>query len=167
MDYLIKSIGKNCAGTGEPLLPGSRCRSVLVERDGQVLRLDFAEKNWPGQCEDMIGSWVCIVPDGPKKKQELDLETCLEMFTQLIEQPNRVQEKMAYVLALLLLKKHRLILEQTRVEEEQEYLVLQGSLGEGPFEMRNLKLDDQEIVQLQREMIESGEFASPQTEHAA
>ena len=160
MEYTIKSIGKNCAGSGEPLKPGSRCRSVLIERNGEVVRLDYADDYSGEMPENIIGSWVTQVPQAARKTtQQLDIESCFDTFTQLCENPNLVQQKMAYVLSLLLLKKHRLILLDSRSEESHEILQVEGSLGGGPFEIRNFNLPDEEISALQHELTTSEEFS--------
>ncbi len=160
MEYTIRSIGKNCAGSGEPLKPGTRCRSVLVERNGEVVRLDFADSYQGDLPPDIIGSWITVIPEATRKSPtQLDVESCFDSFTQLCENPNIVQQKMAYVLSLLLLKKHRLILIDARREEDHEVLQVEGSLGEGPFDVRNFQLPDEEIAALQQQLIESDEFS--------
>lgn len=160
MEYAIKSLGKTCAGSGQPLKPGSRARSVLVDNGGEVVRLDYAHDYQGEFPAHIIGSWITLVPETTRKTStQLDVEACFETFSQLCDQPNVVQQKMAYVIALLLLKKHRLILLDTKTHEAHELLVVEGSLGEGPFELRNLQLPDDEIATLQRQLIESDEFS--------
>ncbi|TXT22324.1 MAG: hypothetical protein FD138_3515, partial [Planctomycetota bacterium] len=35
-EYNVKPVGRICAGTGQELMPGSLCHSVLVEKDGDL-----------------------------------------------------------------------------------------------------------------------------------
>jgi hypothetical protein len=58
---------------------------------------------------------------------------------------------MRYVTALLLLRKRRLRLEGSRRDEdtEEEYLQFSGSKGEGPYEVRDQRMSEEQIAQLQ------------------
>ena len=150
-DYRFKPISKTCAATGEPLAPGSVCRSVLVERNGEYERLDFSEAGWTGLPDGAVGSWQCIFPE-PEVKQAAtaDPESLMQLFEQLVDSPNRQQEKLLFVLALYLLQRRRLKLDGSRVDGEQEYLVLSGSRGEGPFEVLDQQLSESEMAELRQ-----------------
>ncbi len=150
MDYHLKSIGKTCAETGEELSPGSLCYSALVEKGERYERLDFSEAGWSGPPEDAIGYWKTIIPDNQSTKAApLDADALMNYFEQLCEDANPVQEKFAYVLSLLLLQKRRLKIDGPRVDGDIEYLIFVGARGEGPFEIRDQNLSEEEIIQLQ------------------
>ncbi len=150
MDYQLKSIGKTCAGTGEPLEPGSTCHSVLVERNGELLRLDYSEEGWKGPPEDSVGEWLAVVPDDTPKPKVIDTEALMRYFEQLSEDPNPAHDQMHYVLALLLLQKRRLRLDGQRTDEDgNEFLQVIGSKSEGPYEVADQDLDEQQIANLQ------------------
>ena len=150
MDYQLKTIGKTCAGTGEPLEAGTSCHSVLVERNGELLRLDYSEAGWKGPPEDSVGEWLAIVPDDDPKPKVIDTEALMRYFEQLSEDPNPAHDQMHYVLALLLLQKRRLRFDGQRTDEDgNEFLQVIGSKSEGPFEIADQELDDTEIANLQ------------------
>lgn len=150
MDYRFKPISKTCAGTGEPLVPGSECYSALVDRNGVLERLDFSSTGWQGLPPNGIGYWKCTVPEPEQQHAAVtDPETLLSYFEQLLEAPNAQQERLAYVLALLLLQRRRLQLDSSVQRDQVEYLQLSGSRGEGPFEVRDQQLSQAEISQLQ------------------
>lgn len=150
MDYQLKSIGKTCAGTEKSLEPGSTCHSVLVERDGQLLRLDYSDEGWNGAPEDSVGEWLAVVPDNAPKPKTIDTEGLMRYFEQLCEDPNPAHERMRYVLALLLLQKRRLRLDGSRTDDDgNEFLQVIGSKSEGPFEIADQDLDETAIVSLQ------------------
>lgn len=151
MDYHLKPIGKTCTTTGEPLVPGETCHSVLVEQDGQFVRLDFSDEGWSGPPEGSIGHWRCIVPEPVQAQHKpLDADALMRYFEQISEDTNPTQEKFRYVLALLLLQKRRLKLDGTRRDGEIEYLQLSGTRGEAPVEVRDHHLADEEIQQIQQ-----------------
>jgi hypothetical protein len=150
VDYQLKSIGKTCAGTGKPLEAGSTCHSVLVERNGDLLRLDYSEEGWKGPLEDSVGEWLALVPDATPKPKVIDTEALMRYFEQLSENPNPAHDQMHYVLALLLLQKRRLRFDGQRTDEDgNEFLQVIGSKSEGPFEIADQELDDTEIANLQ------------------
>ncbi len=155
MDYRVKPIGKICAATGEPLEPNATVQSVLVERDGETVRLDYSEEGWDGPPEGTIGQWRAVVPPpADDKPKPLDVETLLEHFQQLLEDANPAQAQMCYVMALLLLQKRRLSLDGSRLDGDIAYLELSGSRGEGPFEVRDQQLSADEITALQAHLTE-------------
>lgn len=152
MDYRFKPISKVCAATGEPLVPGEVCYSVLFERDGVYERQDFSRDGWTGIPDEAVGYWKCLVPF-PETRQAAttDPESLLRYFEQLqaIPDPNPHQEKLSYVLALHLLQKRRLQLEESRTVDDHDHLVLIGSRGEGPYEIRDQQLAQAEVAELQ------------------
>lgn len=153
MDYQLKRPARTCAATGEDLLPGSTCYSALVEDNGRFVRLDFSEQGWDGPPEDAIGYWRRTVPaDPPAKPKPLETESLLQHFEQLTEDANPSQEKLRYVLALLLLQKRRLQMGSTRSDGEIQYLQLIGSRGEGPYEVREFPLSEDDRQTLQCEV---------------
>ena len=155
MDYHLKPIGKTCAEGGEPLEPETVCYSVLVEREGGLLRLDFCEADWPGLPHDTIAQWRCQVPrEGSSGPQPLDPDGLMRYFEQLAEDPGEDREKLRYVVALLLLQKRRLKLEGSRAVSGAEVLEFSGRLGEGTFEVTDCRLVPEEIERLQDQLNE-------------
>lgn len=156
MDYHIRPLGKVCAGTGNPLEPGTEVISVLAEVDGRLVRLDYSPEGWQGPPEGMVGQWKCVVPHPvTEKRQVVDPEEMLAYFEHLLENANPAEEKLAYVVSLYLLQRRRLILEGSRVDGDIEYLTLSGSRGEGPFEVRNQQLTEEEVQRLQLAIAQS------------
>lgn len=153
MDYQLKSLGKTCAATGKPLAPGGRCMSVVVERNGQLERLDFSLEGWTGPPADTVGQWQCVVPEPEARRTAVvDPEAMLRYFEQLVEDANAAQEKLAYVLALFLLQKRRVRLDGSRAEGDFQFLQLSGTRGEGPWEIRDQQLSGDEVGRLQTEL---------------
>jgi hypothetical protein len=115
--------------------------------------MDFSEAGWKGPPEGTVGHWMCIVPEpaasGPKP---IDVESLYRFFEETADDQNPIQEKFRYVVALLLLQKRRLQLEGSRKDGEIDYLQLVGSRSEGPFEVRDQHLSQEEIKQLQSEL---------------
>jgi hypothetical protein len=153
MVYQFRPIGKKCAATGEDLLPGSVCHSVLIERDGELQRLDYSTKGWTGAPAGALGVWTCRVPRPLEVRAEpLDTNALMSCFEQLSEEANPAREGLRYILALLLNKKRRLRLDGSRSEGGVEYVQFSGARGEGVWEVRDLSPGDEEIQQWQRDL---------------
>ncbi len=152
MDYHLKPIGKQCAATGQDLVPGAQCFSAVVDRGGELVRLDFSADGWTGPPENSVGYWKCVVPEAATQSKTLDPDSLMKYFEQMTEDalPNR--EKFQYVLALLLLQKRRLRIDGSRHDGDDEYLQLSGSRGEGPYEVRNHQLSPEEIQTMESEL---------------
>lgn len=156
MEYSIRPIGRVCAATGQELSAGAVCRSALVARDGRLERLDFLASAWGEAPEGTIGHWRSRVPV-PSKPQarRLDVEELFAEFERLEETGHMQVRRLRYVLALLLLQKRRLELDGSRLDGEIEYLVLIGTKGEGPFEVRDEQLDAEEIASVEEQLLAS------------
>jgi hypothetical protein len=152
MDLHVKPLGRTCAGSGADLVPGSDCVSALIERNGELVRLDFAADVWTGPPDGAIGYWRTRVPEAATRTPPLDPEALLRYLEQLSDDPNPAQERIRYALALALLKRRRLRIEATREDGDARYLELIGTRSEGPFVVRDHELTEQEIDQLQSEL---------------
>lgn len=153
VDYQIRPIGKTCAATGQPLVPGERVYSVVVEQNGTLVRMDYSPAGWSGAPDGALGQWRCTVPhpeatSGPA----LDPDELFAYFEQLVEDANPAQDQLRYVLALFLLQKRRLRLDGSRVDDDGEFLQLSGCRGEGPYEIPDQQLAESEIRRLQAEL---------------
>ena len=153
MDYHLKPIGKQCAATGQELAPGTQCMSAVVERNGELVRLDYSPAGWSGPPADAVGHWKCVVPEpAAAHARALDPDALLQYFEQMTEDAQPGREKFRYVLALLLLQKRRLRIDGTRRDGDAVYLQLSGSRGEGPYEIPDQQLSAEEIKILEAEL---------------
>lgn len=149
-DYNVKPIGRTCVSTGKELVPGSLCHSVLIEKDGELVRLDYSDEGWVPRPTGLVAHWRCEVPEpATSVKKSLDVEDLMRQFEQLSEEASPAQDKFRYVLALLLLQRRRLRLEGTKVIDDQEFLEVTGTRGEGTFLVPDQQLEDTEVQELQ------------------
>ena len=75
-----------------------------------------------------------------------------DYFLQLNDSPNSVQQQYRYILALLLLRKRRLILEEVLELDDRPVMRLIGSAGEGPFDIPEEELTEEEVTRLQQQL---------------
>jgi hypothetical protein len=150
MEYHLKPLGKTCAATGQELRPGSNCYSVLVEQNGELARLDFAEESWTGPPPHTVAQWRNLVPRPVEvKRKALDPDALMNYFDQLTEEANPLNEKLRYILAILLLRKRRLKQEDPREGGDPDLMQFTSLQGEGTYEVRDPHLSDDELAELQ------------------
>ncbi|MFQ5731863.1 MAG: hypothetical protein ACE5KM_07900 [Planctomycetaceae bacterium] len=156
MDYQLKPVGKTCAATGKELLPGSRCRSVLVAEAGSFKRHDYADEAWPGSPANAVAVWRFQIPqaDESTRRKPLDADSLMACFEQMTDDANPASEKLRFVLALWLVQKRRLKIDGSRRDDEIKSLQLIGTRGEGPYEVREFELSEDERRQLQESVDE-------------
>ena len=110
MDFEIQRFTRVCAATGRELAPGEAFYSVLVAEGSEVKRLDYSVQGWPGPPEKCIGWWKSQVPSPHANKVLWAPNEVLLQFFEGLEGTDR--EDMRYVLALLLVRRRVLRLEQ-------------------------------------------------------
>lgn len=153
MDFDVRPVAKICNSSGQKLLPGHACWSVLIEQDGRVVRQDYSEESWSGPPDGVIGYWQNQIPDRTSTAaRNLDTDSLFDYFVQLCESPNKVEQDYQYVLSLLLMRKRRLILEESITVEDQPAMRLIGTGGEGPFEIIERDLSESRIEELQAQL---------------
>ncbi len=147
--------------TGRAFRPGEWCWSVLLEKSGDVIRQDICNEAWAGPPENAIGYWRCLAAAVPESKRpKLTADALFQTFLQLYESPNRVQQQYRYILALLLLRKRRLILEEVVDQDDRPVMKLSGSAGEGPFEIPEEELSETEMLRLQQQLLGGEQIAA-------
>lgn len=152
MEYHLKPLGRTCASTGRELAPGSLCHSVLFERDGEFVRLDYSDDAWTGPPLDAVAHWCSLVPyPALPKKRPLDPNSLLSCFEELMADPDPMQEDLHYILAILLVRHKKLRLDPPQ-EDVDEFLTLSHVDGTGIFSVRNLQLSDSELIELQKKL---------------
>jgi hypothetical protein len=124
-DYQIQNSTRRCAITGRELKPGERYYSVLLDEGGNFTRKDYSLEAWQGPPAGAFSFWqgrltTARIP----RKPAIDDEMLVDCFHRLEGdlEPNRVSFR--FVLALLLLRRRRFKLEETRQEGATEVLVL-------------------------------------------
>ncbi len=123
MDYEIQRCTRHCATTGRELAPGEAFYSVLRAEGADLLRLDYGSDAWQGPPEDAIGWWKSQIPDrSTQRKHWAPNDVMLQFFDELAEQPDK--QDMRYVLALLLVRRRVMRLEESEVDEQGREIVV-------------------------------------------
>lgn len=123
MDYEIQRCTRHCAETGRELVPGESFYSVLRAEGADLQRSDYAADAWKGPPEDAVGWWKSQIPDrNAQRKQWAPNDVMLQFFDELAEQPDK--QDMRYVLALLLVRRRVMRLEESETDDAGREIVV-------------------------------------------
>lgn len=117
MDYELQRSMRKCAATGREFAPGEAFYSVLTSEGAKVVRNDYSAEAWQGPPDGALGWWKSQTPatdTKSKKPHWAPNDVMLQLFDELAEAPDRAD--MRYVLALLLLRRRVLRLEESERE---------------------------------------------------
>jgi hypothetical protein len=155
-DYQIQASSRRCAVTGREIAPGERYYSVLLDRGDSFVRQDFSPEAWRGPPENTFSFWQGRLPlaGGAPKRQPIDDELLLDCFARLEGELEPGKQAFRYVLALLLVRRKRLRLEETRREGGQEVLTLRDGRSKARYLVIDPGLPDGELESVQDEVFE-------------
>jgi hypothetical protein len=152
MDYEVQRCTRQCAKTGRDLGPGEPFYSVLLADGAKLLRQDFCLEAWEGPPEGAVGWWKSQMPQPQATRARLaPNEVMLQLFDQIEGQPDK--QDMRYVLALLLVRRRVMRLEQSdRDDDDREVLVLYCPRREVTYRVGAVTPDDERIQEIQDEL---------------
>jgi hypothetical protein len=153
LDFEIQRCSRRCAALGRDLAPGETFYSVLVRRGADVVRQDYSQEGWQGAPEGAIGWWKSHMPDalGAKKSTLAPNDVILQFFEQLEHDPT--QQDLRYVLALLMVRRRIMRLEDTQKDEQgQETMVLFCSRNEAEYRATVAMPTDERAAEIQQQL---------------
>jgi len=152
IDYEVQRCTRHCATSGRELKVGEVYYSALVARGARVVRLDYSADAWQGPPEGALGWWKSQVPGRDAKKLHwAPNEVMLELLEQLEAQPDKLD--MRYVLALLLIRRRVVRLEETDSDERRrEVLVLYCARRETTYKVAVVVPGEERTRQIQDEL---------------
>ncbi|MEX2140032.1 MAG: hypothetical protein WD894_12275 [Pirellulales bacterium] len=151
MDYDIHRSTRHCAKTGRELKPGETFYSVLTTSGAEVVREDFSNEAWEGPPDNALGWWKSHLPSSDARKMHwAPNDVMLDLFEDFAEQPG--QADMRYVLALLLIRRRVLRLEDTEHNESEETMVLYCPRREAEYRVPATPPSDERVSEIQQEL---------------
>jgi hypothetical protein len=153
IDFDVQRCTRRCAALERELAPGETYYSVLLERGSDIVRRDYSAAGWQGPPEGSLGWWKSQMPDasGVKKAALAPSEVLLQYFEQLEGDP--AQQDLRYVLALLMIRRRIMRLEDTdHGEGGQEVLVLACSRNEAEYRTPVAVPNEERAAEIQREL---------------
>ncbi len=154
-DYQIQPNSRRCAVTGRELQPGERYYSALVEEGNQLLRRDYSQEAWTGPPPAAFSFWTGKVPPPEERaRPRFDDDLLEECFHRLAGQTDPGRVNFRYVVTLLLIRRKRLKLESSTVEDGVEVLTVRGVRDGSAHQVVNPRLTEDEMRQVQDEVFQ-------------
>jgi len=152
MDFEVQRCTRRCAESGREFGPGEVFYSVLLAEGAEVHRYDYAADVWQGPPEGAIGWWKSQVPDRSTRRMYwAPNDVMLQFFDELAAEPDR--EDMRYVLALLLVRRRVMRLEETEQDHGgREVLVLYCPRRDTTYTIPAAVPEQARIDQIQQEL---------------
>ncbi|MBN1257725.1 MAG: hypothetical protein JXA52_08475 [Planctomycetes bacterium] len=126
-DWKVERGRKQCAATERPFEEGEVYFSVLIEQDDTFQRLDFSLEVWKEQEKNQFFSfWRTRMPSASEepKRRFIDTEVIYNFFTRLADAESEMKLTFRYLLALILLRKRFLRLDEIIKQDGEEYLAV-------------------------------------------
>ena len=151
-EYEIQRCTRRCAKTGKELQPGEEFFSALVSEGNEIARVDFSHEGWDGPPEDSLGWWKSHMPSASANKMHwAPNDVMLHFFQELENQEDK--EDIRYVLALLMIRRRVVRLEDTETDEQcRELLVIYCSRNETEYKVPVVDPTEERIGQIQDEL---------------
>ena len=152
-DYQIGSSTRRCSRSGRELKIGERYCSVLLQDGGSLVRQDFGLDAWVGPPDGAIGFWQSRVPaTTAPRRPPVDDEMLIECLGRLEGTTESGAKRFRYVLALFLMRRKRLRLEDTRQEGGEEVWSMRCTRSNARFQVVDPNLGDDELESVQEEV---------------
>lgn len=123
-EYTVQRCTRRCQKSDRPLEPGERFYSVVISQGSELVRFDYAEREWDGPPEGAIGWWQGKMPPAEAKtRKPTPTHLLLDRLADLCEQPD--ESSLAYLLGVLLVRRKLLVeaIDDPK-DEDSEYLHL-------------------------------------------
>jgi hypothetical protein len=112
MDFEVQRCTRRCAATGRELATGEEFFSSVVAEGARLVRRDYSSAAWSGPPPDAIAWWKSQIPGLQTRRQHwAPNDVMLQLFDELEPRPD--QQDLRYVLALLLVRRRVMRLEDT------------------------------------------------------
>jgi hypothetical protein len=152
-DYQIQANTRICAETGRPLEVGEKYYTALLEEGDRFIRKDFSLEAWQGPPPGAFSFWTGRIPKPEdNQKPRFDDDLLEECFYRLEGQTDPSRVNFRYVVALLLIRRRRLKLEQTVVENGEEKTTVRCSRTGEKYQVTNPRLTEEGMAQVQEEV---------------
>lgn len=155
-EYAIQKSSRRCYDSDRILAPGERYYSAIIQKGSELVRRDYSAEKWQGPTTETIGWWVAKIADKKNAKTKLaPTQILLDTLQSFLETPGKSQ--IAYLLAVLLLRKRVLVSEDAHNESSEEStatLDLHSASGDQQFLVPVVEIDPAASKSIQAEILE-------------
>lgn len=153
-DFDVQRCTRRCAKTERELEPGELVHSVLVPDGVETVRRDYSAEGWEGPPENTIGYWKSRIPAANSNKVNwAPNDVMLDYFARL--EGNAEKQDVRYVLALLLMRRRVVRMEDTESREDgTELMVLHCPKNETDYRVDVSAPRAERVKEIQEELAE-------------
>lgn len=153
-DFPIGRLSGQCARCHQVLQPGQVYYAVIWQQDDQYVRQDFDEACWTAPPAEAVGAWRARVPVPQTKARpkHVPARLLLEVFERLGETDGAAMHQMRFVLALLLMRRRLLKLQETLRQDGCEVWKMKRVGGEAQYDVVCPPLSQQDTDQLSQQL---------------
>ena len=152
MDYEVQRCTRHCCKSGREFSPGEEFFSALIAEGFELQRYDYGVEAWEGPPSGAVGWWKSRVPDQSTARKHWEPnDVMLHFFDELAAQPDK--QDMRYVLALLLVRRHVMRLEESQQDPSGgESLVLYCPRRDATYRVPAVVPDQTRVDEIQEEL---------------
>jgi hypothetical protein len=155
-EYQIQPNTRRCCVTGRELQPGETYFTVLLDEAGKFVRREYSAEAWQGPPAGAFSFWQGrISTSRAPRRPPVDDELLLDCFVRLESETDPTRVSFRYVLALLLMRRRRLKLEEARQEAGREVLCLRCSRTGVRHQVVDPGLSDEEMEAVQEDVFQA------------
>ena len=157
-DYNITKTAGQCRLCQRQLEPGEEIVATVREVDSEFLREDHCPTCWDGQdqtgSEDLFGVWRTCVPRPEEKKKLLVDDALIENFFERLDGSDSLARICyRFVLALVLMRKKKLIYDRTKKTDDGRDVWLMHFRGSDQVhEVLDPHMDEEKIAEVSQQL---------------
>lgn len=155
-EYAIQKSSRRCYDSDRILAPGERYYSAIVQKGSELVRRDYSAEKWSGPTAETIGWWVAKIADKKNSKTKLaPTQILFDTLQSFLETPGK--DQIAYLLAVLLLRKKVLVSQDSHEDSEGDSpssLELSSTSGDQQFLVPVVEISPSESDAIQAELLE-------------
>ena len=165
-DYKIRKRATECEVSGKVFEPGDVIVSAIYEDGEEFVRKDMTEECFAKEEHASFCFWRSRHPEPPAPQQRLDYDLAQTFFDRLVREADPAREGLVYTLTLLLSRKRRVKIKETRRLPEGDLLgvVVPRPEEDELVQVRAPHLTSDEVDDLQTELATLFGFAPPADE---
>jgi hypothetical protein len=152
IDFEVQRCTRHCAKSEQALEPGEEFYSALISEGGEVVRYDWSIDGWEGPPENCLGWWKSRMPRPDQRRLNwAPNDVMLDLLDRYEEQPEN--QDMRFVLALLLIRRRVVRLEETEQDEAgRQQMVLYCPKNEQTYRVPSVIPDEGRTDEIQQEL---------------
>ena len=152
-EYKFKRRSTVCMASGEPFREGDVIVSAIYPGEEGFVRRDMREDHFDG-AKEAFSFWRTRMPATEEEETKLDLDLAADFLDRLVREADPAHEGLAYLLTLLLSRKRRVKIRETRPVTDGEILtvILPRPEDDATVKVRAPRLSDGDIERLQAEL---------------